>query len=346
MNRRVAVVLFNLGGPASLAEVGPFLFRLFCDPAIIGAPAAVRYPLAALIALLRTRQAKANYAVMGGASPLMRETEAQRTALEAALTARAPETAFKVVTAMRYTAPTSAEAARAVEAFAPDEVVLLPLYPQYSATTTGSSKQAWEKAYRGGGKARTVCCYPASPSLVKAHAAQILAAWIAAGRPQPVRLLFSAHGLPVSAVQGGDPYQSQVEASAEAIAAVLGEGWDWRVCYQSRVGPMKWLGPYTVDAIAEAVRDGRGVVIAPIAFVSEHVETLVELDRDYRRIAEAAGCRAYVRVPALGVAPEFIGALADSALGALERDAGPAPGEGFVCGPGWRRCGRLCEAAA
>jgi ferrochelatase len=338
MSRRVAVVLFNLGGPASLDEVGPFLRRLFSDPAIIGAPALIRYPLAALIATARGKSAKANYAYMGGSSPLMRETQAQGEALAAALAARGPEDVFKVVTAMRYAAPTSTNAAREVEAFAPEKIVLLPLYPQYSATTTGSSKQAWDAAYRGPGRVRMVCCYPAAPGFVKAHAARIMAAWDAAGRPKPVRLLFSAHGLPLTAIEGGDPYQSQVEASAAAVAAALGEGWDWRVCYQSRVGPMKWLGPYTADAIAEAAREGLGVVVAPIAFVSEHVETLVELDRDYRKIAEAAGASAYIRVPALGVEPLFIEALADLTLGALAQDAAVAPGSAFTCDARWGRC--------
>lgn len=345
MSRRVAVVLFNLGGPAGLDEVAPFLFRLFSDPAIIGAPAPVRYPLAALIAALRGRQAKANYAYMGGASPLMRETAAQREALEKALAEAEPGAAFKVVVAMRYAAPTSADAARAVEAFAPDEVVVVPLYPQYSASTTGSSLQAWDKAYRGAGRRRMVCCYPAAEGFVKAHARRIMAAWEAAGKPEPIRLLLSAHGLPLSAIARGDPYQRQVEVTAAAIAAELGDGWDWRVCYQSRVGPMRWLGPYTADAVAEAARDGKGVVVAPIAFVSEHVETLVELDRDYRKAAEAAGAKAYVRVPALGVEPLFIDALARLVLRALNQDAAVGPGPGFACDLRFGLCGRHRGAA-
>ncbi|HEX3700395.1 MAG TPA: ferrochelatase, partial [Phenylobacterium sp.] len=157
---KLAVVLFNLGGPDGPDAVAPFLFNLFRDPAIIAAPAVVRYPLAGLIAAGRAKLARANYQRLGGASPLLAETQGQARALAAALAAAAPEIEAKVVIAMRYWAPFAAEAAAEVAAFQPDEIVLLPLYPQYSTTTTASSLKAWAGAYSGPGRSRAVCCYP------------------------------------------------------------------------------------------------------------------------------------------------------------------------------------------
>lgn len=343
--RKVAVVLFNLGGPDGPAAVRPFLFNLFRDGAIIGAPAAIRYPLAALISGLRAKTARANYARMGGGSPLLPETRAQAEALESELNRRGDDET-RVFIAMRYWSPLSAETARAVEAFAPDEVVLLPLYPQFSATTTASSLKAWARAYRGKGPSRTVCCYPQDAGLAAAHAARISAAYEAAGSPKPVRLLFSAHGLPQKVIEGGDPYQAQIEASAAAVAARLGPGWDWKIAYQSRVGPLKWLGPSTPEAIAEACAEGLGVVLAPIAFVSEHIETLVELDIEYRELAEGLGCTAYVRAPALGLQAAFVTGLADLVAGALRRPAGVAPGSVWRCGAQWGQCPLIKGEAA
>jgi len=335
--RRIAVVLLNLGGPDSLKAVRPFLFNLFADPAIISAPAPIRYPLAALIAVTRGKMARANYARMGGASPLGPGTNAQAEVLQAILSDRMTDE-VKVFVAMRYWRPTSEETALAVAAFVPDEVVLLPLYPQFSTTTTASSVKAWAKAYRGPGRIRSVCCYPLEAGLVEAHATAIEGAWERAGKPSGVRLLFSAHGLPEQVVEGGDPYQAQVEALAEAVAARLGERWDWKVCYQSRVGPLKWLGPTTPDCIAEAAAEGLGVIITPIAFVSEHVETLVELDHDYAKVAESVNIDHYIRVPALGVQQDFMEGLADVAIAALNSKIAPQPGSAYVCPGRWSGC--------
>lgn len=346
--RRIAVVLFNLGGPDGPKAVRPFLFNLFSDPAIIGAPAFIRLPLAALISTTRAKSARANYAMMGGGSPLLPETKAQAAALEAELSARAGETGedeTRVFVAMRYWRPFSEETARAVAEWAPDEIVLLPLYPQYSTTTSGSSLAAWAKDYRGPGVMRSVCCYPTVAGLVEAHARRIETAWRAAGAPTGVRLLFSAHGLPQVVVERGDPYQAQIEATAAAIAARLSGEWDWRVCYQSRVGPLDWIGPETKVEIEAAGHEGLGVVIAPIAFVSEHVETLVELDHEYAKAGALAGCTAYVRAPALGVEAAFIEALADVALASLARRSGSGPGSGFTCPAKWSKCPAKREGA-
>jgi ferrochelatase len=340
---RIAVVLFNLGGPDGPEAVRPFLRNLFSDPAIIGAPGPVRWALAELISRTRERSAKANYAVMGGASPLNAGTLAQAGALQVRLAALRPGDETRVFMAMRYWRPTTEATAEEVAAFGPDEVVLLPLYPQFSTTTTGSSLAAWRRSYRGGGRERTVCCYFEDAALARAHAALIGEAWAAAGSPARVRLLFSAHGLPESIAIAGDPYQWQVERTCAKVADLLGGGWDWRVCYQSRVGPLKWIGPSTVEEIERAGAEGLGVVIDPIAFVSEHVETLVELDRDYAEVARRAGAQPYIRVPALGVQPLFIEALARQVQAALES----APVEAAQgCAEGFSKCGFVARDAA
>jgi ferrochelatase len=336
-NPRIAVVLFNLGGPDGPRAVRPFLEALFSDPAIIGAPWIVRRPLAALIARLRERAAIANYAVMGGGSPIVPETQDQAQALATALQKALQEAPVRVFIAMRYWNPLTAEAAAEVAAFAPDEIVLAPLYPQFSTTTTASSLAAWEKAYQGPGRVHALCCWYDNPGLIDAHVARIQRTWEAGGRPK-VRLLFSAHGLPERIAQTGDPYQWQIEATCAAVAERLGPGWDWQICYQSRVGPLKWLGPSTPDAIQAAARDGIGVLIDPVAFVSEHIETLVELDRDYAELAVRLGVPVYLRAPVVGIETRFIEGLAGAVRRALGRE-GVCP-DGTACPAALARCGR------
>lgn len=342
MGKKLAVVLFNLGGPDGPRAVRPFLFNLFRDPAIIGLPAIARYPIAALISASREKMAKANYAIMGGGSPLLPETEKQARALEAELAKSLPDVEAKCFIAMRYWNPLTGETAKQVKAFAPDEIVLLPLYPQYSMTTTGSSLKAWRETYSGPGRQTTVCCYPDEAGLIEAHARLIRETWEKAGSPTNLRLLFSAHGLPEKVILAGDPYQKQIEATAAAVAAKLPAELDWTVCYQSRVGPMKWIGPSTDDEIRRAGADGKGVIVTPIAFVSEHVETLVELDHEYAELAKDVGVTPYIRVPALGDAPEFIGGLAGMVAKAMS--AG-----GVIPGGDWRgpeTCPCNAEASA
>jgi ferrochelatase len=342
---RIAVVLFNLGGPDKPSSVRPFLKNLFSDPAIIRAPAPVRMLLAEVISRTRERLAKENYAVMGGASPLTAETQAQADALGALLSARRPSDDLHVFVAMRYWRPLTARTAREVAAFAPDHVVLLPLYPQYSTTTTASSLRAWADCYRGPGVLHGVCCYFDQTALADAHAALIRKTWEQAGFPQRVRLLFSAHGLPERISAAGDPYRWQVEQTCSEVAKRLGEDWDWRVCYQSRVGPLRWIGPATLDEIAAAGAEGLGVLVVPIAFVSEHVETLVELDRDYAKAAATFGAQPYLRVPALGTHARYIEGLAGLVEDAL---ASPRPRSGAGrCPDRFARCGlKTWETAA
>ena len=335
---KLAVVLFNLGGPDGPEAVRPFLFNLFRDPAIIQAPAVVRYPLAAMISRSRETQAKANYDLMGGSSPLLAETRAQQRELAEALERLSPGVDARVFVAMRYWKPFAAETARDVAALAPDEIVLLPLYPQYSTTTTASSLADWRRAYRGSGESRAICCYPTAHGLVAAHADAIRDRWVTAGKPSNIRLLFSAHGLPQKVVDAGDPYRAQVEATAAAVAARLPELPDRRVCFQSRVGPLKWLEPFTDAEIRRAGAEGKGVIVAPIAFVSEHVETLVELDHDYARLAEDVGASPYLRAPTPGVRGVFIEDLARAVLAAVGREREVAPYGPWLCPAGHAKC--------
>lgn len=333
-SRRTAVVLFNLGGPDGPAAVAPFLFNLFSDPAIIRLPNPLRWLVAKLISRRRAPQARAIYDRIGGASPLLAQTVAQATALEAAL---ADLDAVKVFIAMRYWHPRADRTVAEVKAWRPGRVVLLPLYPQFSTTTSASSLAEWHRVAAAAGltePTHAVCCYPDDAGLVAAQAALVREGWQATkphGRP---RVLFSAHGLPRKIVDAGDPYQWQVERTASAIAAAAElPDLDWSVCYQSRVGPLEWIGPSTEAEIERAGRDRVPLVVVPVAFVSEHSETLVELDLDYRDRAGAAGVPAYVRVPTVGTRPEFIAGLARLVRSALER---PGIGSG--------RGGRLCPA--
>lgn len=342
-NRRVAVVLMNLGGPDGPDAVKPFLFNLFNDPAIIGLPGFLRTPLARLISSRREASAQANYARMGGASPLLPETRRQAKALTDRLKQDAPGDETEVFIAMRYWNPMTPETARAVADFQPDHVVLLPLYPQFSTTTTASSLKAWNAAYDGPGEVHAICCYPDAEGWIEAQAGAVerLLGQAADAR---LRVLFSAHGIPENRVAAGDPYQAQVEATAHALVARLGLA-DWEVCYQSRVGPLKWLGPSTDEAIRRAGADGVGALVVPIAFVSEHIETLVELDHDYGLLAAEVGCAPYLRAPTVGVEPGFIAALAQAVGAALDRPGvGPGgPGAGRSCA-GFSACGGGCGA--
>ncbi len=335
--RRTAIILFNLGGPDGPDAVRPFLFNLFNDPAIIGAPQPVRTAVAALISTTRAKASRANYALMGGGSPIVAETTKQARALDAALAQRASSGAVKTFIAMRYWAPRAADVARDVAAWGATDVVLLPLYPQYSTTTSGSSLSEWRRV--SALPASVLCCYPSHPSFAQAHADAILKIWNEAGAPPKPRVLFSAHGLPKVVVARGDPYQWQIERTAAAVLKLLPEDWEHRVCYQSRVGPLEWLGPSTLQAIDEAGADDAGVIVSPIAFVSEHIETLVELDIEYAAYASALALPFYLRAPALTDAPGFIEALADQVMRALAAPGAiQSEGGARICPTAFKLC--------
>jgi ferrochelatase len=318
MTRRVAIVLFNLGGPRPGEQRAPLLVNLFTDPAILRVPGFIRPWLGKLIAWRRTAPALENYMVLGGKSPLLELTVEQAEALQAAL-ANEPDAEFRSFVAMRYWHPMSDETARAVQEWAPDEVLLLPLYPQYSTTTTGSSVIAWDEACRAIGLSvptTTLCCFHSHPGFAEATARLVREAHAKAMAelPEgvPLRVLFSAHGLPESIIKSGDPYQWQVEQTVQGVLAALDmPGLDSITCYQSRVTPQKWIGPSTEDEIERAAHEKVAILICPIAFVSEHSETLVELDVEYREEADKLGIPGYFRVPAQNSDAGFIAALAD-----------------------------------
>ena len=345
MAGRRAVVLFNLGGPDGPKSVEPFLFNLFRDPAIISLPNPFRWMLAKAISRKRATIAQAIYAQMGGGSPLVKETQDQAAALEALLNQDGDDET-RVFICMRYWHPMSRQVAKDVANFDPDTVVLLPLYPQFSTTTSESSLADWRQAAARAkvvATERAVCCYPTAPGLIEAQA-DLVAKGIEAAKPSgKPRVLFSAHGLPKKVIAGGDPYQWQVEQTSAAVAAKLAErgmaDLDWVVCYQSRVGPLEWIGPSTEDEIKRGGADGVPLVVVPIAFVSEHSETLVELDIEYGHVAEAAGVPAYHRVPTVGTHPAFMAELAGivrAAAGAAQV-CGCADGK-RLCPAGFGRC--------
>jgi ferrochelatase len=343
--QRIAVVLFNLGGPDSPEAVKPFLFNLFSDAAIISAPQPLRWLIAKLISSRRASVAREIYAHIGGKSPIVPETERQAEALERVLEDLGE---VKCFIAMRYWHPFAGEAAEKVAAFNPDKIVLLPLYPQYSTATTASSLKDWAKAWRtqvGLGptslkslETKEICCYPEGKGWIEAQTALIRRGISQAGGSDNVRVLFSAHGLPKKIVDGGDPYQRQVERTCAAVVKDLQiQGLDWVTCYQSRVGPLEWIGPSTDAEIEQAGRDSKKIVLVPIAFVSEHSETLVELDIEYGALAKKSGVDTYIRVLAAGTHPAFVGELANQVRAVLESDDVICPEElaGGTC-PGNR----------
>lgn len=336
---RIAVVLLNLGGPDGPDAVRPFLFNLFNDKAIINLPSPLRFLIATIISTTRAASAKQNYAKMGGSSPLLPETQKQSVALESALSGH--ENEYKCFIAMRYWKPFSVDAVKEVKAWNADKVVLLPLYPQFSTTTTGSSIAAWEKA--GGGPASAICCYPTDEGLISAHVQTLMRTWKENGQPDNLRVLLSAHGLPKKIVDAGDPYQWQIEQTAQRIKAQLPDDWEVEVCYQSKVGPLEWIGPSTDESIRKAAADNKAILVSPIAFVSEHIETLVELDEEYALIASELGVSTYLRAPAIGVSPDFIRSLADLVHKASASDEEILSAEsGRLCPRSGTECPNLC----
>ena len=338
---KLGIVLFNLGGPDSPEAVEPFLRNLFSDPAIISLPGLLRLPLARFIAWRRAPLARAIYAHIGGRSPILAETERQARALEAAL--NGPELEVKTVIAMRCWHPFSDQAAASLKTFGAERIILLPLYPQFSTTTSASSLKDWERAARKAGLTAAttrICCYPGNVGFIAAAAAKIRAAMENPQAGVSYRLLLSAHGLPKRTIARGDPYQWQVEQTARALVDALGiKGLDWSICYQSRVGPLKWLEPATDAEIQRAGRDGKGVIVAPIAFVSEHSETLVELDIEYGKLAREAGVPDYRRAATVSADPAFIEGLAKLVQKAMAGGATVSDEAGRICPAMFGRCG-------
>jgi len=317
---KTAVFLMNLGGPRSLDEVEPYLYELFSDPLVVSAPLGPLRPLfAKLVSRLRAPSSAEKYELIGGRSPLVEGTEAQARALGALLGEE-----FTVHLAMRCGHPNTAEAVEAALSAGAERAVSLPLYPQFANATTTSSLREMRRLWPRERPLYEVCSYPDHPRFLEASA-EVLREAMAKVKPEnrdALLVVFSAHGLPMSQVRKGDPYPREVEASARGTAERAGVK-AWQLTYQSRVGPARWLGPDTVEWLKANAR-GRALVVHPIAFVSEHLETLYDMDMLASAAAKEGGAVEFHRAAAVGARPEFIEALADVVWKALEA-AVPAP---------------------
>ncbi len=313
---KVAVVMFNLGGPDSKEAIRPFLLNFFTDKNIIPLPYPLRYLIAQYIAFTRSKkEAGDSYKELNNKSPLLENSNKQAVALEKCLNENSEGHTYKSFVCMRYWHPMTSEIVKEVKKWGANRVVLMPLYPQFSTTTTKSSLEQWRnECSKESLNATTsmICCYPEQGGYVKASAKNIRDVYQQAEAQTGLkpRILLSAHGLPEDIIKKGDPYQWQCEQSAKAIVNELNiDNLDWQICYQSRVGPKRWLGPSTEEAIDKAIHDGVPVVIYPHAFTQEHVETLVEIEIEYREAAELNGIKGFYRVPTVGEGKDFIEGL-------------------------------------
>ena len=312
---RKAIILFNLGGPDSLEAVEPFLFNLFNDPAIISLPGILRFPLAKLISKRRAPIAKAIYEEMGGKSPILQETKTQANAIEKSLNEEGDE--YKCFIVMRCWHPRAEDVIKKVKEFNPEQIILLPLYPQYSNANSGSSIKEWFdvcKKENLNTETKIICCYPTEKDFILSYS-NLIKEKINLSKLDEITLIFSAHGLPENKIKQGDPYQWQVEHTVNQLVKKLSiKNLNYILSYQSRVGPLKWIGPSTDIVIKEEAKKKKIIVIVPVAFVSEHSETLVELDIEYKKLAKENGSKEYIRVPAVTANQDFINSLKSSIL--------------------------------
>ncbi len=318
---KIAVVLFNLGSPDSKEAIKPFLMNFFMDKNIIRLPLPFRYLLARRISNKRSKCEAGNaYSKVGYKSPLLENTNAQAKALEKTLNYKNNGNKYKVFISMRYWHPFALETAKDVQAWKADKVVLLPLYPQYSTTTSFSSFEAWDKALKEinyNPETLKIDSYPDNDGFITASVDNIYDEYVQAKDiHQDVRILFSAHGLPEKIINAGDPYQKQCEISAEKIAEGLSrklgvKNLKWQICYQSRVGRLKWITPSIKDALNKAAADNVAVIVYPHSFTQEHIETLVELDIEYKKYAFDIGINGYYRAQTVGTSQEFINGLSN-----------------------------------
>jgi len=329
--RRVGVVLFQLGGPDTLDAIEPFLFNLFCDPDIIDFPFARlgRKPLAKLISSTRAKKVQHHYSVIGGGSPIRRFTEQQAHALQLKLTESGIDA--RCFVAMRYWHPFTAEAIAQLRAAQCDEVVLLPLYPQYSSTTTGSSLNEWRRRFPDDIPVHCVDPFYENELYLEAVVEKLEEALARFPDPQRADIVFSAHSVPVSVIEQGDPYQRQIEETVELIMQRGGWRNRYRLCYQSKVGASKWLQPSLRRTLID-LRDQhvREVCVVPISFVSDHVETLGEIDHEAREQARKLGIERFEMSSGLNDAPTFIAALAELVIAALDVDRAHAPDVNYL----------------
>ncbi len=312
-----AVILFNLGGPDSLDAVEPFLFNLFNDSAIISLPGIFRYPLAKLISKRRAPIARGIYEEMGGKSPILQETKMQALAIEKSLEKEKDH--YRCFIVMRCWHPRAEDVIKKVREFNPEQIILLPLYPQYSDATSGSSIKEWLDVCKKEDfkiETKIICCYPTEKDFILSYA-NLIKAKINQKNLTETILIFSAHGLPENKIKQGDPYQWQVEQTVNELFKKLSiKNLNYILSYQSRVGPLKWIGPSTDTVIKEQAQKNKILIVVPVAFVSEHSETLVELDIEYKKLAIENGSKDYLRVPAVTVNKDFINSLRSSILSA------------------------------
>lgn len=327
MTRKITVLLFSLGAPEKLSSVRPFLSNLFNDPAIIDLPTPLRQILAYVISKKRTPEASEIYKEMGGGSPLLPNTQKQADALLACLQKLSPHDSIECLPVMRYWHPRASEIAQKLAVSKPDLIVFLPMYPQFSTTTNRSSMLEMHKELdkcNVYAKRKIICCFPDETGFIKAAVEAIRPMIKEAhkkGFDNP-RLLLSAHGIPKNIIsKRGDPYQKHCILSAQKIIQELGdEIKDYLQCYQSRVGPLEWLKPYTEDAIRQAGKEKKAIIVFPLAFVSEHSETLVELDIEYKELAEKNDVPLYLRAPAVAENKLFINGLTKIVLEAINQE--------------------------
>ena len=321
---RTGVLLLNLGGPEQLEDVRPFLFNLFADPEIIRLPFPwLQKPLAWLISTSRASKSQDNYKEIGGGSPLRHITEEQGSALRNYLQKLGRD--VKIYIGMRYWYPFTEEAVAQIKQDDIEELVILPLYPQFSISTSGSSFRLLERLWQNDPALQKInyTLIPSwynSPGYVRAMADLIVQTLDQLPTPEGGHIFFSAHGVPVSYVEeAGDPYQREMEHCVELIMKAVDRPNDFTLAYQSRVGPVEWLQPYTEDAIQTLATQGvDDLVVVPISFVSEHIETLQEIDIEYRELAEESGIEGFHRVPALNTYPVFIEDMGNMVVKALE----------------------------
>ena len=314
---RTGIVMMNLGGPATLDDVGPFLLELFADREIIQLP--LQRWLGPYIARRRTPKVRNLYASIGGGSPILRYTEAQGSGMVARLDRISPETApHKFYVAFRYTHPKSDDALRAMQADGVEHAVAFTQYPQFSCSTTGSSlNELWRAAARTGLRAAfewsVIDRWPVHPGFIDAMTETVrdgLDQFDPSDR-EKVLILFSAHSLPLDVIDRGDAYPQEVGASVQRVVEQLAQPNPYILAYQSDVGPVRWLGPSTAQLLRRlGARGHRHVLVVPIAFTSDHIETLSELDREYGEVAHQAGITHYKRAPALNDRPAFLDGLA------------------------------------
>jgi len=322
--KKIAVVLFQLGGPDSQAAVEPFLYNLFCDPDIINFPGAflARKAIAKLISTTRSKVVGQHYMEIGGGSPIRRLTEQQARALEAALR---PHISARAIVAMRYWHPNTAEAVAALASEPYDELVLLPLYPHYSFATTRSSLNEWNRQYKPATPVKIIDHFYDHPDYIAAIVERINGVLEDLKQPDDIHLVFSAHGLPLALVEKGDPYPKQIEETVQMVRDLGAWPNPHVLCYQSRVGPQKWLQPSLTTTIEQLAHSGiKRMLVIPIAFLTEHIETLHEINIEAREKAESLGVTEFRMMPALNDSPLLVRALADLVLRSVGMRSGVA----------------------